>query len=79
MIVGQRGPDHGLIERRQEDPDHHRAEDPHPNGMRELDRRAIVGSEQVLVAASGHWALLPCLVAPNHSQRIRSISFLIAW
>ena len=80
MIARQRGADDGLVERGEEDADHHRAEDAHPDGMRELDGRAIDEPPQAWVVGLDDVTgdLLASLsVDVVTYQVIRKVSFLI--
>ena len=73
----QSRPDDGLIEGGEEDSDHDGAEDTHPHGMRQLDGRAIVGSERRLALRRRHVGSPYRGDVGKPYQGIRSISFLI--
>ena len=73
----QRRSDHRLVECREEDADHDRAEDAHSDGVGELDRWAVHRSEPCLHRL-GHLALL--LLRMSRCYRpIRPVSFLMSW
>ena len=72
----QRRADDGLVEGREEDTDHDRAEDAHADGVGEHDRRAIRRSDPCL--HGGHLCMLLSSVGDTRSLAvIRSTSFLI--